>query len=186
MMRVAKSQADELRQRLAKDVQEEAEGNRHAWQQQLESERQAFSKMLKKHVNHQVIRITTSIIRSYTNNELTHQLCGSFAMRLADLKAETRSKLKLRAEQLTGPGFVESSLPLDEQARHQATSAIHEFLDSNIEVVFREDEDLVLGIRLIIGEQVVEWSANQYLRSLETELDKVLDNQQRYKIPTPN
>ena len=41
---------------------------------------------------------------------------------------------------------------------------------------YRTSDDLVLGIRLILGEQTVEWSARRHLDKLEDVVEEALES----------
>lgn len=70
---------------------------------------------------------------------------------------------------------MESSVVLQPGARGQITRAIRDCIAQEIDADYTEDDHLLLGIRLTIGEQMVEWSASRFLHRLETTLDEVIE-----------
>jgi F-type H+-transporting ATPase subunit b len=71
--------------------------------------------------------------------------------------------------------MVDSGIALKPSARARITRAIHDCVGREVEVEYREVPDLLLGVRLTIGEQTVEWSAARFLERLESTLDEVID-----------
>ena len=187
LLGAAKAKADELQRNLMQGVHTEVQGLRQAWRKQLTYEEEAFLRSLKKQANHQVTQIVARVLATYTNSGLLQSLSQSFAQKLADLPASTRTLLKARAGNLTGPAFVESSLPLDTDAKNRVRGAIAECIGAEtgekLEIEFKGNPDLLLGIRLIIGEQSFEWSASQYLSVLETEVEQQLEGLQQDEKP---
>ena len=70
---------------------------------------------------------------------------------------------------------VHTGSALESSAKGRITRAIHETLSSEIGVDYREDADMVMGVRLTIGDYTAEWSAMRYLKRLETELGEIID-----------
>lgn len=179
MLSKARQEAAALRVRLEDDIREEIGAKRSTWQAHLEDEREAFAARLRQRAGHQVIDIVGRVLEDYTGSNLAGQVAGTFADRLAALDADEREKLSAAASRTQGPARVESSVALQPGARGQITRAIRECVAQDIEVEYREDDDLLLGIRLTIGEQMVEWSASRFLHRLETTLDEVIEGSGR-------
>lgn len=177
----ARHEAGALRTRLEDDIREEMETRRKTWEDHLEDEREAFAARLRQRAGHQVIDIVGRVLRDYAGSDLAGQVAGTFVDRLADLEAEDRDKLVAAASRAEGPVRLESSFTLKPGARSQITRAIHEFIAPDLEVEYQEDDDLLLGVRLTIGEQTVEWSATRFLSRLETTLDEVIEGSGRHR-----
>lgn len=175
----AREEADALRTRLEDEIREEIETKRSTWQEHLEDEREAFASRLRQRAGHQVVDIVGRVLKDYASSDLAGQVVATFAERLAALDADEREKLTAAASRAEGPARVESSVPLEPGARRQTTRVIHECIAQDIEVEYGEDDDLLLGIRLTIGEQAVEWSAARFLHRLERTLDEVIEGSGR-------
>ncbi len=175
MLSKARQEAAALRARLEDDIREEIEVKRSTWQAHLQDEREAFTAQLRQRAGHQVIDIVGRVLKDYAGSDLAGQVAGTFADRLAALDAGEREKLSAAASRAQGPARVESSVVLQPGARGQITRAIRDCIAQEIEVDYTEDDHLLLGIRLTIGEQMVEWSASRFLHRLETTLDEVIE-----------
>lgn len=177
----ARQEADALRARLEDDIREEMQARRRSWEGHLADEREAFAARLRQRASHQVIDIVGRVLEDFTGGDLAGQLVGTFVDRLAQLDVEALGKLSTAASRAQGPAQVESSVALKPGARSQITRAIHEHIAPDIEVEYRENDDLLLGMRLTIGEQTVEWSATRFLSRLESTLDEVIEGNGRVR-----
>jgi len=175
MLREARVEADELKQRLEKDIREEVEQKRENWHEVLEEERADFVRDMQRKAGHKVLDIAAQLVAEFTAGGLDDRIAQGFVEQLKDLDADTREKMAAAANGADGPALVETAAALDTAARRKITSAIHEQFGTDIDVEYREDDDVLLGVRLTIGEQTIEWSAARYLKRLNRELDALLD-----------
>lgn len=179
MLREARREASALRKEMENDLREEMEARRRTWEDQLRNTRDDFANTLRQRAGQQVVDIVGRVLKDYAGSDLAGEVAGTFVDRLADLDDAAREKLKAAAGRADGPVRVDSSVPLKPAARSQITRAIHEHIGPEIEVAYGEDEDLLLGLRLTVGEQTVEWSATRFLGRLETTLDEVIEGSGR-------
>ena len=184
MLGEARREVAALRARLEADIEAEIEAKRRTWNAHLQDEREAFTARLRQRAGHQVIDIVGRVLRDYAGSDLGGQLAATFADRLAALDAGERDKLMRAAERAEGPARLDSGIALKPGTRSRITRAIHECVGREIEVAYHEDDALILGIRLTIGEQTVEWSAARFLHRLETTLDEVIEGGGRHR-PSP-
>ncbi|SDJ38429.1 hypothetical protein [Lutimaribacter saemankumensis] len=179
VLREVREEANDMRKEMENDLREEMEARRKTWEDHLEEARDDFAARLRQRAGHQVIDIVRRVLKDYAGSDLAGQVAGTFVDRLANLDDEARGKLKAAVGRSDGPVRVESSVPLKPAARSQITRAIHEHIVPDIEVEYGENDDLLLGLRLMAGEQTVEWSASRFLGRLETTLDEVIEGSGR-------
>ncbi|MBC7140274.1 MAG: hypothetical protein H5U17_16510 [Defluviimonas sp.] len=179
VLRDARQEAAALRKEMEDELRKEMEDRRRAWEDHLKDERDDFAARLRQRAGHQVVGIVRRVLKDYAGSDLSDQVAGTFLDRLVNLDAEARGKLTAAAGRAGGPARLESNPPLKPAMRGQITRAIHEHIAPDIEVDHDEDEDLLLGMRLTIGEQTVEWSAARFLHRLETTLDEVIEGESR-------
>jgi F-type H+-transporting ATPase subunit b len=182
VLREARQAAQDLRKEMENDLHEEMEARRKTWEDHLEDARDEFANGLRQRAGHQVVDIVGRILKDYAGSDIADQVAGTFVDRLANLDAEARDKLKAAAGRADGPVRVESSVLLKPASRSQITRAIHAHIAPDLEVEYGEDDDLLLGLRLTVGEQTVEWSATRFLSRLETTLDEVIEGSGRRRV----
>ena len=176
MLEEARTEADELKQRLEKEIRDEVEQKRENWHEMLEDERADFVEDVQRKTGHKVLDIAGQLVAEFTAGALDDRIAQGFVAQLKDLDADPRDKMATAANSADGPALVETADALDTADRRKITRAIHEEFETDIEVDYREDDEVLLGVRLSIGEQTVEWSAARHLKSLNRELDEILDS----------
>ena len=181
MLREARREAHELRRRMEDDLREEMEARRKTWEGHLREERDEFARSLQQRAGHQVVDIVGRILKDYAGSDLEGRVSSTFVDRLATLDAEALEKLRAAAGRAEGPVRIESSVPVTPASRSQITRAVRAHIAPDIEVEFGEYDDLLLGLRLTIGQQTVEWSASRFLGRLETTLDGVIEGRGRQR-----
>jgi len=179
MLREARQEATDLRARLEEDIRDEMEARRKTWQSHLQDEKDAFTDRLRHSASHQVIDIVGRVLRDYASSDLASEVARTFTDRIAELDDTARAKLVEAGGRATAPARVDSSVALKPDAQTRISRAIHDSIAPDIEVEYHEDNDLILGVRLTIGEQTVEWSAARFLHRLETTLDEVIEGGSR-------
>lgn len=172
----AKQEAYSLRARLEADLRDDMEARRETWRNHLEDERDSFAKTLQRRAGHQVIAITGQMLQEYALSDLDGEIANGFLARLENLDENRRDKLADAAARSDDAARILCSVPLQPGARGKITRALHKVLKTDIDVHYDHDEDLVLGVRLMIGEQTLEWSVARHLKRLEAALDEVIDS----------
>jgi F-type H+-transporting ATPase subunit b len=175
MLAEARREAEALRARLKDEIRAEMDAERRSWRAHLAEEREGFAERLRQRAGHQVIDIVGRVLRDYADRDLAAQAASAFASRLAALDDEERQRLADAAARSGAQAEVESGVALGTGVRSHVTRAVHDCVGRAIEVAYAEDEALLLGVRLTIGEQMVEWSAARFLDRLETTLDEVIE-----------
>lgn len=171
----ARKEAEELRERLEEEVRQDMEDKRATWHRHLAEERRDIVTRLRRKAGHELLGITRRILSDYADSDLAGRVVENFIERLERLDSETRDRLSEAAKTAEGPALIQTGSAIDTASRRRITRALHDKLSSGIDVEYGEDGDMLLGVRLTIGDQTVEWSVVRYLKRLETELDEQLD-----------
>lgn len=171
----ARQHAASLRETLENDLRAEIQQKRTAWHDHLLQEREEFARALRKEAGHRVVEITRRILADYAQSDLSNRIAGTFLRRLHDLDGETRDTLIRAARHAHAPARIETGLALDPSAKARVTRALHQILSARIDIEYGVAADILMGVRMTIAEQTIDWSAETYLRRLDTTLDEVLE-----------
>lgn len=175
ILEAAREEAKALRERLEEEIREELQEKRNTWRQHLEEERSALVASLRQQAGRQILQITERILADYADSELAERVVAGFVRRLGDLDPDMRETLTEAAAHHKEPALVHTGAAVDSAAKGRITRAIHETLSTEIDVDYQEDPNMVIGIRLTIGDHTVEWSALRYLERLETEFGEIIE-----------
>lgn len=183
MLDEARAQAEALRARLEDDLRDEMARKRETWLQHLDEERDDILRALQRQAGRQVVEITERVIADFVGTDISDQMATRFIERLGKPRRGNRETLVATARRADGPARVESGPALEAAAKGRITRTLHETLSRDLEIEYRQDAHLVLGVRMILGEHSVEWSAARYLKRLETEFGEILDASGRPRAP---
>jgi F-type H+-transporting ATPase subunit b len=171
----ARREAETLRLQLEEEVREDVEQKRRAWHEHLETEKAQFLNALNKRMAGHVFASMRHILSEFADADLALQMAREFVRKLTDLDEDDRDRLMTAARSAELPALVESGIELPAPARAQITKALHERLEAKFGVQYRTDDDLLVGLRLTVGDQSLEWSAGRYLDRLKGLVDEALE-----------
>jgi len=175
IMAEARREAEALKEQLEQDVRSEFAEKRANWQENLEQEKAELVRQLRKRMADQVVKVVRRTLSDFANTDLAEQLANEFARRLETLDGDNRTRLRAAAARPGTDAVIESGIDLPAVARRRIAQAVDDNLAGNIKLDFRTDEDVVLGVRLSLGDDIVEWSAGSYLKKLDDLVRDTLD-----------
>jgi F-type H+-transporting ATPase subunit b len=179
ILEAARAEAKDLRGRLEAGIREEMEARRSQWRDHLAEERAALVAALRKQAGHKVLRVTERILADYARSGTAEQVAATFVRKLEELDPDTRARLAQAAAAHKEAARVQTGTALDAAGRDRIARALRDTLATEIDVDYREDPEMVLGVRLTIGDHAVEWSATRYLDRLEAEFGEIIDSELR-------
>jgi F-type H+-transporting ATPase subunit b len=171
----ARREAEALKDRLEQDLRKEFDEKRSNWQEHLEEEKTELIRQLRKRMADQVVKVVRRTLSDFANTDLATQIANEFARRLGTLEEANKSRLRAAAARPGSTAMIGSGIDLPAEARSLIAQAVHHNLGTDIKFDYRTDEDVVLGIRLTLGEEIVEWSAGSYLKKLDDLVRDTLD-----------
>ncbi|WP_372921922.1 hypothetical protein [Roseovarius sp.] len=175
MLEEARQEAETLRERLKSEIREEMEDKRAAWRDHLQEERDAFIETLRRDAGQKVLEISQQVLADYADSDLSERVIATFTNHLKTLDTDTHTKLSEAAAEDGAEATVYSGEAVTSGSKGRITRVIHEALSTDLDVTYREDPDMVLGVRLTIGDYSAEWSAVRYLERLEAEMGEIID-----------
>ncbi|MEQ9472650.1 hypothetical protein [Roseitalea porphyridii] len=161
-------EAESMRARLEEEIRAEMEERRGAWAEHLQEEREELAQALRKRMARHVHETTRRILANFADADLAGQVAREFGLRLEALGDNDRQRLAEAAAKTSDPALVESGVTLTAPVPARITRAIHEQIADGMEVDYRTAEDVLMGVRLTVGDQTLEWSASEYLDRVET------------------
>ncbi|MDQ2088940.1 F0F1 ATP synthase subunit B family protein [Marimonas arenosa] len=167
MLNEVRGEVEALREELEHDLQEKSKAHQHAWKQEVAAGRDDFVRELSQRAGQHIQQTTRAVLNEFTGADLGPQLADRFVEKLENLDDEALKRLRRLAETRSTEALIESSVPLHGPTRGNVTRALHNLISKEIEVTYREREDMVFGVRLTIAEQLVEWSAAVWLDRLD-------------------
>jgi F-type H+-transporting ATPase subunit b len=175
----AREEAEEERRRLLEEAREEAEGARRRWREQAQAEKDHFLEELRRRTCEGFQELARKALDDLADADLEEQMVRTFLERLKGLDKDTRRRLTESDE----PVAVATSFALDSGGRRRVTRAIHEHLESEVEVEYGESAELLCGIELTASGRRLGWSLADYLDRFENRVSEGLSAPQSSDKP---
>jgi len=175
MLNEARGEVEALREELEQHLQEKSEARQRAQKQEIAAGRDDFVRELSQRAGRHIQQTTRAVLEEFAGADLGQQLAERFVEKLGALDDATLERLRRAVETRSPKAVVESSVPLPSPTRGNITKALHRMISKEVEVTYRERDDMVFGLRLTIAEQLVEWSASAWLDRLDDAFSDTLE-----------
>ncbi|HKK30660.1 MAG TPA: F0F1 ATP synthase subunit delta [Alphaproteobacteria bacterium] len=170
----AQEKASDLRKRLEQEARDNAKELRETWRSEVADEREEFLSDLRSRTAHHIYDVARSVLVDLADAELEGRAASRFVEHLKELDEDRIARMANAIEESGEPIQVESAFALAPAAKSQITRAAHEVFSTDAQVNYSQSEELLLGIRLSAGGQVIEWSLARYLEDLESNVREQL------------
>ncbi len=165
-------EAESLRERRLEAVEEEAQEAREAHAEALRRDLRDARERLRRRSAELVVDELRRALSELADASLERQAIAVFRRRLAEVEPDTLSALRGRLE--GSPAVIATAFEPSDDARDEATAAVREALDREVDPSFEVDPDLRLGVALRIGGLEVGWSGQGWVDELEATFDDVV------------
>lgn len=180
-LRQASEEAAKHRQQLIDQGRAEAAALAEAWKAAVCRDRQLFMAELKKRIGSEVLQITRKSLNDLTGGDLTALLVERFGVRFASLEDEQQEICRSVAEK--SGAVVRSSGILDDAMRHTLETELRRVLGQELEISYHTEEEMPLGIELILGGLKLSWGVDSYFAELERQIDLQFEEVAAAEVP---
>ena len=163
------------RQRLLNEARKEVEGFRNKWQAALSKEHQSLSEEITRQTREEVFAITRKALKDLAAISLEAQMTDIFVQRLLGLSRTERQELQSAFQTASPPTIVRSTFHLPAPQRHAIEAVAKDVLGIQTQLQFETDPHSVCGIELTANGHKVAWSISDYLITLKSRLDELLN-----------
>lgn len=153
-------------------LQSEVDEKREGWNSILVAEQEAFLQKLKRLVSRNVFRIAKKALADLADDELEARLISTFATKIANKEEGLEAVFATSAVAIK----CITGFPLGEQQKEELAKVLSPYLSDGREIIFREENDLGFGVRLLSEGQKWEWNLSRYMLELETEIHKSMSS----------
>ena len=163
----ARDEAEQRRRELLREAREAVEQSRQEWNQAFHRQQESLRQEVRQETAQMAVEIARRALRQLADDDLQDRIVSLFVRQLRGLDEEKREQLTHELGDGDGRIFVRAAFPLSEQAQGAVRSILVETFPSGSDVTSREDA----GIALQVGGHQVAWSVEEFLDSLEEEVD---------------
>lgn len=162
-------ETQDLRQRSIEEVRQETNALRARWLESLKNQQSNINQHVASQVQQEVFSISRKILNDLASIQIEQAIVQVFIGKLHELKQTHRDD---RWQEKTTR--VKSRFDLSFEQKESIQSAIKQVFSSETEVQFSLADELIAGIELTFGGYQLAWSIADYLGSLETRYEEIL------------
>ncbi|HOK07451.1 MAG TPA: hypothetical protein PK836_09260 [Syntrophales bacterium] len=176
MIDKARRDAEEYRERLLEKAREEVEFLKKRWIDAFRSERETFLMELRLLAGQQIYAVTRKVLKDLADVDLEERIAQILTERLMALDEEERRRfLSEEADEEEGRLVVVSTAhEIPEDVRRKVAEAIRRCLPEEVEVEYRQSEDVLGGWELRSDGHKIAWSMKDYIDAIEERFNAAL------------
>lgn len=180
----AKADAETELQRLLGEAGKAADDLSTKRHELLISEFATLNSEISQRAEKEVFAITRKTLTDLAGVSLEEKMCEVFINRLQKLDDNTKKSLADALKNAPDPAIVRSVFELPVQQQTAIQNALDETFSAKTRLRFETAPDLVSGIELKSNGQKVAWSIADYLTSLETGVQEILNKSSNTETKT--
>jgi len=175
-MAEAREEADRIKKGAREKARREGEKMRSDWLESLEAEKDDFKRELRVMSGREVLALTGDILRHLAGAELQDRVVEAFARRLDELSDEETEGLRGKVDSDKPTVRIRSSFELSDDLVSEIEEALIGVLDRDeLELEFKTDENLILGLEIDIDGHRLGWSAAGLIDDVEERFEHEIE-----------
>jgi F-type H+-transporting ATPase subunit b len=174
MLARAREEAAAEKKKLMQAAREEVDGAKSRWYEAIQREKAAFLADLRQRAGRQLYAVARRALADLADADLEARIIQAFRLRLAALGEEQQKALREALKADRG-AVITSAFPLAEEARAGIAAILHKYRSDGVELEYRTSPEVISGIELRVSGYKVAWSLNDYLETLEEDLEGALE-----------
>lgn len=179
LLKAARADAAAARDELVAQARKEAGARSSQWREALAREWKEFGAQLTQRTQDEALAIARKALRELADADLEARIAGAFLKKLAALDGEAKARMQAVAGASPHPLLVRSGFPLAEQVRAELRDTLNEKLATKSEVRFETAPGVVAGIEVAFDGQKLAWTFDDFLRSLEANVNSLIEKETR-------
>ncbi|MFY0610866.1 MAG: F0F1 ATP synthase subunit delta [Hyphomicrobiaceae bacterium] len=175
MMRAAQADADGLRKSLLSEARQKVTIQREEWLADLAAERTDFLDDIRERSGEAFSQMARRALGDLAGVELDGQIVQRFQKVLQEISDNELRNIKSFASRTDTHVAVRTGFDLTAKRRNELSSVVRKLISEDAKIVFEHSPQLICGVELRAGGQVVRWSLDGYLDGLESDLREALE-----------
>lgn len=170
LLNEAREAARSKREELEAQARSAVDDLKARWTEALDDEKDRLARDLQDRAVRQALTVARRVVADMADDDFQERLVASFMTRMRNLDDEAKRSLADSLDEDAPAAAVVSARALSTAQRQKVTRLLHEEIQPEIDVTYREDESLLGGIELRLPGKKVAWSPRRYLEDLEAEI----------------
>jgi F-type H+-transporting ATPase subunit b len=175
LLKTAQNDAAAERKKLLEEAHKESDALRAKLDAAVQSERVALNLEVVKGVRQEVFAIARRALADLAAVDVETQIVKVFTGRLHALDDQEKTKLAAAMKASPEPALVYSAFELPALQREAIQQALRDAFGAEVPVKFATTPRLICGIELNAHGQKLAWSIDDYLSSLDKQMNELLE-----------
>lgn len=172
MMAEARKEVEMFKQKLLAESKQAISYSRKNWQVELEQEKQSFDAGLQASIVKNFKLFASDALKDMAGVELTSLVLAKFKEKMQKMSKSAYKQMLdniLKSKKI----LVSTDSKLDIKTKTEIKSFLLDLfeLDNSVKFDFKEDENLICGIQIQVGEHQTSWNLKNYLEAFENNMD---------------
>jgi F-type H+-transporting ATPase subunit b len=167
-------EADAVKKRLLDEARAAADAMSSKRLETLQKEAASLNQALARRTQDEVFGITRKVLAELAGVELQERATAVFLEKLQALTEPAKSELGQALGSSNSPAIVRSAFKLSDPERAKIQTTLEKTFPAKITLDFKTTPDLVSGIELTAHGHKIAWSIDDYLLSLEKQVETLL------------
>jgi F-type H+-transporting ATPase subunit b len=178
LMTKATDEAQAVRRRLLDEAAKAADALGVKRREALRREDQALKLAIRQRTQEEVFSIARRALKDLATTSLEERLADAFIRQLQDLDAGRKEALRKALGAASTPLVIRSAFDLPPPQRAAINDALNRAFSADLHLTYEAAPQLVSGIELVTSGQKVAWSIADYLASLQTAVEELLEERE--------
>jgi len=162
LLAIGRTQAKEEEERLIHAARDEYENLRSAFQNSLQTEKEAVFSKKKTVIEETVFSLIQKVLQDLANKNLEEQVIEVFLQKVRETSGEEMKPFFLEVQNQSAPVLIKSGFELSPPGRDTLEKEIREVFGEKINLSFEKDTKLICGIKLVTTGHKIEWTLSHY------------------------
>lgn len=172
MLAEAEQKVDELRKEMLAEARETVDRRRQDWMQAVEREKDALTRQLRRRACQEVVATSRRALEELAGADLEERIIVRFLERIEQMDEDLRREIQTAVTRDGDAVTVRTSFDVAASLQARIRETLGGRLGMDREVNFHTSDDVVCGIELRVSGNKVAWSVDEFLSSLEEELER--------------
>jgi len=175
MLAQAREEAETNKKDWMERARQEVDELKARWHEAVREEKESFLSDLERRAGRQIYAIASRSLADLSDSDLEQRIIGVFLVRLSQLGNEEVRKIKESAQKSRKGIGIFSTFEIPANKQQEITRGIHAYIADGIDITFKTSPDILCGIELKTNGYVIGWNLNNYLKTLEEETSKAIE-----------
>jgi F-type H+-transporting ATPase subunit b len=168
----AKDQAKNEKKKLLKEAKKEAKSVRKDLLNALQKEKEDIFEEIRRGILKHSKELIARAVRALTDSDIQEKISSVFTEKVASLDKRAKKQIIDSLDEVDYKATVESPHELSNTAKQKITGSLRENLSDRLDLEYRTNKDIILGLSLKTDSYKLAWTLNQHLSDLEESISE--------------